>query len=246
MRTGGRTRAQLQCPRPIRRPRSVLSRRCVPSARAVQTRIAGHPPLVLASQCGAPSARAPRSRMAAQPPLAKANCNADVLAHTFVYVDELTPGAPAEERMWRAPQGPPAPQPPTVERTPVAGAIFRNSASRPPDNLTHPGWATVQNLRNRLTQWADQVALPPWDFVAAVCEGPLLLVCLPPCSEGRATLGRKSGLGRRRAREPASAPPVGITGEQQAQAVHFRQDAARGLADCCAGDAPLGTAMNRR
>ncbi len=77
-------------------------------------------------------------------------------------------GAPAEVRMWRAPIGPPAPQPPPVETTPPAGANFRNSASVSPDKVSHPGWDTVQILRNQVLQCAEQVALPPWDF--CVCS----------------------------------------------------------------------------
>ncbi len=72
-------------------------------------------------------------------------------------------GAPAELRTWRAHKGPPAAQPLSVRSKPTAGADLRNSASRSPDKLSHPGWASVQILRNRRTQWADQVALPPWD-----------------------------------------------------------------------------------
>ncbi len=81
--------------------------------------------------------------------LAKANCTVDALAHAFLCFERLTPAAPAPRRRCGCggpPKGPPAPQPLSVGKTPVAGAFFRNSASRSPDKLSHPGWLMIIHI----------------------------------------------------------------------------------------------------
>ncbi len=112
-------------------------------------------------------------------------------------------GAPAEVRTWRAPQRPARTEAPAAETTPFAGAFFRNSASRSPDKLSHPGWASVQKIEQLNLQWADQVALPPRDS----CGSSLCMLASPyqpPVMRGR--VGRHgSGLGRPRLRAPRAA-----------------------------------------
>ncbi len=61
--------------------------------------------------------------------------------------DKFGAGAPAEMRTWRAHKGPPASQPPSVGKTPVAGANLRNSASRLPDTLFPPEGGSPYKIR---------------------------------------------------------------------------------------------------
>ena len=149
---------------------SWLSHCCLTTARAPRFRTASRP-------------RAPRPHIASRPPLAKANSALDVLSpkHLLCF-ERLTLAAPAPRRRCGGggpPKARPHRSPQQVATTPVAGAYFRNSASRSPDNMPHPGWASVQISRNRRTQWADQVALPPratsgrssWDNAA--CRVPV-------------------------------------------------------------------------